>query len=99
MNEKPHGYDIVWGVMSDSVPEQITYSFRKGVLTCQLPPPKGSGVPQPRKNYETKRGTLSLMINFFPLPGKDTHRKELRRKIGHSSHDLQKSGLPTLRRW
>lgn len=26
-NEKPHGYDIIWGVMSDSVPPEIIMSY------------------------------------------------------------------------
>lgn len=32
-NEKPHGYDIIWGVMSDSLPVEIIASFKRGLLS------------------------------------------------------------------
>lgn len=28
-NEKPHGYDIIWGVMSDNRPDQIVLSYKE----------------------------------------------------------------------
>lgn len=32
-NEEPHGYDIIWGVMSDSVPDQVILKYKNGEIT------------------------------------------------------------------
>lgn len=32
-NEKPHGYDIIWGVMSDSVPDKIASDYETGRIS------------------------------------------------------------------
>lgn len=32
-NENPHGYDIIWGVMSDSVPVQLILDYKNGNIT------------------------------------------------------------------
>lgn len=34
-NEKPHGIDIIWGVMSDNFPDQIVYDYLNGRLTYE----------------------------------------------------------------
>lgn len=34
-NEKPHGYDIIWGVMSDSFPIQILLDYKNGTITYE----------------------------------------------------------------
>ena len=34
-NEKPHGIDIIWGVMSDNFPDQIVYDFLAGRLSYE----------------------------------------------------------------
>lgn len=32
-NENPHGIEIIWGVMSDSLPDEVIYDFSNGNLT------------------------------------------------------------------
>ena len=32
-NENPHGYDIIWGVMSDSVPDKIASDYETGRIS------------------------------------------------------------------
>lgn len=32
-NENPHGYDIIWGVMSDSVPPEVIMSYLNGEIS------------------------------------------------------------------
>ena len=34
-NENPHGFEIIWGVMSDNFPDQIMYDFSNGRLTYE----------------------------------------------------------------
>lgn len=34
-NEKPHGYDIIWGVMSDSVPPEVLLSYQNNEITYE----------------------------------------------------------------
>lgn len=34
-NENPHGYDIIWGVMSDSFPVQLILDYKNGKITYQ----------------------------------------------------------------
>lgn len=34
-NEKPHGYDIIWGVMSDSLPVQIVLDYKNGEISYE----------------------------------------------------------------
>ena len=34
-NEKPHGIDIIWGVMSDNFPDQIVYQYKDGELSYE----------------------------------------------------------------
>ena len=34
-NEKPHGYDIIWGVMSDSVPPEIIMAYLNKEISYQ----------------------------------------------------------------
>ena len=31
--ENHHGYDIIWGVMSDNLPDQIVYDYTEGLIT------------------------------------------------------------------
>lgn len=31
--ENPHGYDIIWGVMSDNLPDKIVYDYQEGLIT------------------------------------------------------------------
>lgn len=32
-NELPHGYDIIWGVMSDSIPDMIVSNYMDGIIS------------------------------------------------------------------
>lgn len=32
-NEKPHGYDVIWGVMSDSIPDKIVSDYKTGRIS------------------------------------------------------------------
>lgn len=32
-NEKPHGYDIIWGVMSDSIPPEVLFAYLNNEIT------------------------------------------------------------------
>lgn len=34
-NENPHGYDIIWGVMSDSIPPEIIMSYLNNEITYE----------------------------------------------------------------
>lgn len=34
-NEKPHGYDIIWGVMSDSIPPEVILAYQNGEITYE----------------------------------------------------------------
>lgn len=34
-NEKPHGIDIIWGVMSDSIPPEIILSYKNGEISYE----------------------------------------------------------------
>lgn len=34
-NEKPHGYDIIWGVMSDSFPVKLLLDYKNGITTYE----------------------------------------------------------------
>jgi hypothetical protein len=34
-NENPHGYDIIWGVMSDSVPPEIIIAYMNKEITYE----------------------------------------------------------------
>ena len=36
LNNKPHGIDIIWGVMSDSIPDQVMIDYSNGELTYDL---------------------------------------------------------------
>ncbi|MBR1477395.1 MAG: DUF3990 domain-containing protein [Lachnospiraceae bacterium] len=33
--ENHHGYDIIWGVMSDNLPDQVIYDYTEGLLTYE----------------------------------------------------------------
>ena len=44
-NEKPHGYDIIWGVMSDSIPPEVLLAYQNNEITyaeaiCKLQKPQ-----------------------------------------------------------
>lgn len=32
-NQKPHGYDIIWGVMSDSLPDKVVLDYKNGEIS------------------------------------------------------------------
>ena len=34
-NEKPHGIDVIWGVMSDNFPNQIVYQYMDGEISYE----------------------------------------------------------------
>ena len=34
-NEKPHGYDIIWGVMSDSLPVKLLLDYKNGNISYE----------------------------------------------------------------
>ena len=34
-NEKPHGYDIIWGVMSDSIPPEVLLAYQNNEITYE----------------------------------------------------------------
>ena len=34
-NQKPHGYDLIWGVMSDSFPDQVVLDYRNCVVSYE----------------------------------------------------------------
>lgn len=34
-NEKPHGYDIIWGVMSDNIPAKIVADVRSSTISFE----------------------------------------------------------------
>lgn len=34
-NENPHGYDIIWGVMSDSLPIKLLIDYKNGIISYE----------------------------------------------------------------
>lgn len=34
-NEAPHHYDLIWGVMSDSIPDQVILDYKNGIISYE----------------------------------------------------------------
>lgn len=48
-NENPHGFDIIWGVMSDSIPQQVILDFKNKKISYE------TAIARMRKSHSMKQ--------------------------------------------
>ena len=67
-NEKPHGYDIIWGVMSDSIPDKTATDYLMGVISY------AEAIQQFKKSTSMKQlyiGNSEICRNLEPIYEKE----------------------------